>query len=265
MIPFTPQAINGLPTFWKDCAKAEDTQLLDELLRDHADAPVGAIALGLASRWMVDQLTRRGRGPKTWPAEAWWTLVGLGSKPRPNQTAVARHDYYSVWAHQESELWKATKKAAVAKFSSSDWAVLLGAAMEHPNPYVMKDWIGRAQSHGQALNALIVPPGPALLGLVRNTGCLARVAWTGNHRQALEGLVKAGLRLDVPEPAGDPAWAAPGWTLGSQIEKERNETPWMAIKASEWEGLLNQSRAVALEASLPEVPRARATSRGPRF
>lgn len=264
MTLFTPQAIDGLPTFWKDCATTQDVTLLDELLRDHADAPVGAIALALCSTWMITQLTARGIGPETWPAEAWWTLVGLGSKPYSNQTAVARHEFYSRWAHQENYLWKATQKAAVAKFSASDWAVLIGAAMEHPNPYVMKTWADRAVAHGQDLNALMVPPGPSLLGLVRNTGCLARVAWVGNHRWALETLVHAGLRLDLPEPAGDPAWAAPGWTLDLQIDAELKQSPWLQRKAQEWQSLLNLSRERALDAALPAVDSVRLRS-GPRF
>lgn len=264
MTAFTPQAIDGLPTFWKDCVKTQDVELLDELLHAHGEAPVGAIALALASPWMVEQLTRRGRGPDTWPAESWWTLVGLGAKPPQNQTALARQQFFSARAKQEKTLWETTCAAAEACFEPSHWAILLAGAMEHPNPTVLRAWIDRAQSAGQVLHELTVPPGPALLGLVRNKGCLARVAWAGNHRWALEALVEAGLRLDVPEPAGDRAWATPGWTLDLQIDAELKESPWLQRKAQEWRPLLNLSREIALSAALPEVDDRRPRS-GPRF
>lgn len=264
MRPFTPQAIDGLPTFWKDCTTTQDVALLDELLRDHADAPVGAIALALGSTWMVTELTARGRGPETWPAEAWWTLVGLAAKPPQNQTALARQQFFRARAKQEQVLWTATRAAAEACFEPSHWAILLGAAMEHPNPRVLSTWTDRAKDAGQVLHDLTVPPGPALLGLTRNIGCLARVAWSGNHYSALKALVEAGLRLDVPEPDGDRAWAAPGWTLDLQIDAELKASPWLQRKAQEWRPLLSLSRDMALDAALPQVEAGRPRS-GPRF
>ncbi len=250
---------------WSRCAETKDNAALDSLLADLGSQRPGEMAMMLCNPWLVRQLDNRGHGPLTWLPSDWWPLVGRGFFPPSNQTSEQRKRYFENQATLEAKAWSSTQDAAHALWRPADWAILLGAAMRHPNPQVFKTWVQRVQAAGLELNGLVVPPGRTpntVNSLPRPSGSLLRVARSENAQSAARILIETGLDAFHPEPLIDPAWSAPGWTLQQQLEKEHADPAALPFLLKEWDELLVLARSKALNQTLPA---ARSSAAKPRF